>query len=229
MRCRLSRALPGRRGSPADRRSRSLLCEERPQEWRVRGWRRWQRRGASRPNARAGAPTRSTMSPAANARLVAHRRGRRCDWQTQSLRCRFSSIFHDRMHELGHIAAQHGDFPYQGRGDEGVLLLRGHEYRFDFGSEVPAHISQLKLEFEVRYRAQAAHDHGEPVLPREVDGEADVALHLDIVDVRQHAARHIDPLLRARTSVPCSDWRRWRPPSDRRCSPRGVPNHGGHW
>ncbi len=65
------------------------------------------------------------------------------------------------------------------------------------GSQVPAHIGQLKFEFEIRHGAQAAHDHGQAVLPREVDRQARIAHDLDIGHVGQHAPGHVDPLVRA--------------------------------
>ena len=75
MRCRLSRIPPGPRGSPADTRSRSPLCEPRGEcaaaQPRARGRSPAAAGGASRPNARIGAQTRNaSAAPAANARLV---------------------------------------------------------------------------------------------------------------------------------------------------------------
>jgi hypothetical protein len=59
---------------------------------------------------------------------------------------------------------------------------------------MPAHVSQLKFEFEVGNGAQAAHDDGEPVLARKIHGETDIALHLDIVHIGEHTPGHVDSL-----------------------------------
>jgi hypothetical protein len=59
---------------------------------------------------------------------------------------------------LGDIAAQAGDLAHQAGGDEGVLFARGHEYGLDALIKVTVHGGKLKLELEVRDRAQAAQD-----------------------------------------------------------------------
>src|ERR1700760_12661 len=82
------------------------------------------------------------------------------------------------MHEFRHIAAEHCDLTHQRGRDEGVLLLRRHEYRFDVRTEVLAHISQLKFKFEVGNCPKSAHNHRQSILSCKIYSEPDVAHHL---------------------------------------------------
>ena len=145
----LRRASPDPPGSPTDRRSQWRPCAHAAAAaaGRVARRRRIVGKRGQRPWGERRQPGGKRHDPA------------RRPSGSQSLRCRFSSISTMRMHEFGHIAAEHRDFADQGRRDEGVLLLRRHEHRLDLGCQMPAHVGQLKLEFEVRHRAQAAHDH----------------------------------------------------------------------
>ncbi len=56
-------------------------------------------------------------------------------------------------------------------------------------------LASLKFKFKVRHRTQAAHDHRQVVLPREVDREAGVAGDLDVFQVGQYHARQLDALI----------------------------------
>ena len=77
------------------------------------------------------------------------------------------------------------------------LLGRRQEHVVDLVRQVPAHGRELELELEIGHGAQAAHDHAQAVLAREVDREPRVAGHLDVGDVAQHFARELDALVDA--------------------------------
>jgi hypothetical protein len=91
-----------------------------------------------------------------------------------------------REHELGDIAAQHGDLAHDGAGDELVLVGRGQEQGFDIGQQVAVHARHLEFVFEVGHRAQAAHDHARIVLAHEILEQAGKALDLHVRIVAQH-------------------------------------------
>ncbi len=191
--CRLSREFPGPPGSPADRRWRWRLCARRPRA-AARGA---SPRAARRYRCRRRERRQRHCSQAAR-KLVPGRcaaDGAVVQWPDhQSLRCRFSSISTMGCTNSETLPPSTAISRTKRRGYECVLLLRGHEDGFDFGREVPAHISQLKFEFEVRDGAQAAHDHRQAILPGKIDGQAHIAPYFDVLHIGEHAARHVDPL-----------------------------------
>jgi DNA-3-methyladenine glycosylase II len=101
----------------------------------------------------------------------------------------------DRVDEAAHVAAEHRDLAYQARGDERELLLGREKHGLEIAVEMARHVGKLKLELEVRHRTQPAHDHRSRVLACELDGEAGVAVHLDVGQILQHAARQLDAFL----------------------------------
>src|SRR6185312_4006289 len=50
----------------------------------------------------------------------------------------------DRMHEFSRLAAQHGDLPDEGGGDESELFLRREKHGFDVAIEVTRHVRELE-------------------------------------------------------------------------------------
>src|SRR6185503_2089493 len=101
----------------------------------------------------------------------------------------------DGMHEFADVAAEARDLANQRRRDEVELLGRRQEDRLDLVREVAAHRRELELELEIGDRAQAAYDHVETVLAREIDRETGVTRDLDVRHVGEHRARELDTLL----------------------------------
>src|SRR5690348_11261036 len=63
-----------------------------------------------------------------------------------------------RSDEFGDIAAEGSDFLHQARGDK-LVSVRGHqEHGLDIRVEPGNHGRHLDFVFEIRYRAQPAHD-----------------------------------------------------------------------
>jgi hypothetical protein len=93
------------------------------------------------------------------------------------------------------VATKQGDLAHQSRGNERELLLGHHENGLDLGLEVAAHVGELKFEFEIGHRAQAAHDDLQAMLARDVHRQAAVADDFDIRRIAEHAAHELDTLL----------------------------------
>ena len=68
-------------------------------------------------------------------------------------------IHDDRVDEITHIPLQTCNFPDDAGRQEGIFLRRRYENRFDLGSKVAVHSSNLYLVLKVRDGSQATHDH----------------------------------------------------------------------
>src|SRR5688572_33107490 len=85
----------------------------------------------------------------------------------------FAQLGRDQgMHEFLHVTSENRDLAHQGRRDEGELFLRREKHRLEFAMQVPAHVRELELEFEVGHRAQPAYDYLHILLARDVDRDA---------------------------------------------------------
>ena len=72
---------------------------------------------------------------------------------------------------------------------------------------MPAHVGELKLELEIGYGAQPAHDDIEIVLTSEIDRQLGITHHFHIRQIRKHGATELDASLGA---YPWDDaLRRW--------------------
>ena len=74
-----------------------------------------------------------------------------------------------RRDKRGDIAAQHGNFLDQARGDELVRLAGHQEHRLDIRRHAVVHAGHLEFIVEIRHRAQPAHDHRCAHLAGEID------------------------------------------------------------
>src|SRR5882724_13382396 len=112
-----------------------------------------------------------------------------------ALRFLLEALAHQRMDELGHVAAERGDLAHERRRDEHVLLGGREEKGLHLRVEMTVHAGELELVLEIRNGAQPPQHDPRSLLAHEIDEQAAEAEHLHVLYVGEHFARHRDALI----------------------------------
>src|SRR5581483_10613556 len=102
---------------------------------------------------------------------------------------------HRLGHELRDVAAEGGDLLHSARGDEAHVRARHDVDGLDVGRQMAVQLVHLELPLEIRDDAQPLHDRLRLPLAGELDDELAEDVDLDVLEVRERAAKEIDALL----------------------------------
>src|SRR5205823_6437271 len=105
---------------------------------------------ATGPTTARGSPAGAAARPSGEScRGSARPSSARAARSKSALRFLLEALAHQRVDELGHIAAQRGDLAHQRRRDEHVLLGRREENGLHLRVEVAVHAGELELVLEI--------------------------------------------------------------------------------